>query len=427
MGRDHTDVQLMINMSLSFANEERYLLQPTKTVALNIKPSKRTTIPKSECFKLGEINLNHVDTSVHLGITRTTSVCETAEVNVEGNISKARRALYSLLGAGLHGHNGLDHKSMLDLYKSFVLPVLTYGIEIFTPKSTLIKQLDLFQRKTIKQILSLPNNAADPCVLILTGLLPIEAIYHLKILNFFNNICGQNESSIERQIVVRQLSVKSGKSSSWINCVLPLLVKYDLGDVDDYLQNPLNKSQWRLKVHKTVVNYWTEYIDRIARTYSSLKYMNIQYSPGKFHPLIQAGCSSALEVTRLPTRFRLLTGTYVLQVNRCRFNQYAISAVCPNCKVEDETVEHFLLRCSALEQVRAPVMCEIWNILESMDLTKQITSPALLAQTVIDWSIIVPNHPSYRDKTCMLEFHIRRLFFHLHTTRYRLYKELSGN
>ncbi|KAH3772821.1 hypothetical protein DPMN_174168 [Dreissena polymorpha] len=171
---------------------------------------------------------------------------------------------------------------MLDLYKSFVLPVLTYGIEIFTPNSTLIKQLDLFQRKTIKQILSLPNNAADPCVLILTGLLPIEALYHLKILNFFNNICGQKESSIERQIVVRQLSVKSGKSSSW-------------------------------------------------------------------------------------------------------------------------------------------------NLLESMDLTKQVTSPALLAQTLIDWSIIVPNHPSYRDKTLMLEFHIRRLFFHLHTTRYRLYKELSGN
>ncbi|KAH3703940.1 hypothetical protein DPMN_158647 [Dreissena polymorpha] len=140
-------------MSLSFANEERYLLQPTKTVTLNIKPSKRTTIPKSKCFKLGEINLNHVDTSVHLGITRTTSVCETAEVNVVGNISKARRALYSLLGAGLHGHNGLDHKSMLGFYKSFVLPVLTYGIEIFTPKRTILKQLDLFQWKTIKQIL----------------------------------------------------------------------------------------------------------------------------------------------------------------------------------------------------------------------------------------------------------------------------------
>ncbi|KAH3736211.1 hypothetical protein DPMN_042774 [Dreissena polymorpha] len=103
-------------MPLSFANEERYLLQLTKTVALNIKPSRRATIPQSESFKLGEIDLNSVDTSVHLGITRKTSVCETVEVNVETNISKARRVLYSLLGAGLHGHNGLDHKSMLDLH-----------------------------------------------------------------------------------------------------------------------------------------------------------------------------------------------------------------------------------------------------------------------------------------------------------------------
>ncbi|XP_052281161.1 uncharacterized protein LOC127878672 [Dreissena polymorpha] len=130
IGRNHADVQLMIDMSLSFANEERYLLQPNKTVALNIKPSNRTTIPHSESFTLGKINLNYVDTSVHLWITRTTSVCETAEINVEGNNSQARRALYSFLGAGLQGHNGLDHKSMLDLYKSFVLPVLTYVLEV---------------------------------------------------------------------------------------------------------------------------------------------------------------------------------------------------------------------------------------------------------------------------------------------------------
>ncbi|KAH3888582.1 hypothetical protein DPMN_012620 [Dreissena polymorpha] len=36
MGRDHGDVQLLIDMSHTFANVERYLLQPTKTVAHNI-------------------------------------------------------------------------------------------------------------------------------------------------------------------------------------------------------------------------------------------------------------------------------------------------------------------------------------------------------------------------------------------------------
>ncbi|KAH3888566.1 hypothetical protein DPMN_012604 [Dreissena polymorpha] len=139
MGRDHGDVQLLIDMSHTFANVERYLLQPTKTVALNIKHTKRTAAAVQNInFKLGEQNLKSVDSPIHLGITRTTSACETAEVNIEGNISKARRALYSLFGTGLHGHNGLDHKSMLDIYKCFVLPVLTYGIEIFTPKSALI-------------------------------------------------------------------------------------------------------------------------------------------------------------------------------------------------------------------------------------------------------------------------------------------------
>ncbi|KAH3719760.1 hypothetical protein DPMN_062631 [Dreissena polymorpha] len=251
MGRDHGDVQLLIEMSHTFANEERYLLQPTKTVALNMKHSKRISAAVQNInFKPGEQNLNSADSSIHLGITRTTSVCETAEVNIEGNISNARRALYSLFEAGLHGHNGLDHKSMLDIYKCFVLPVLTYGIEIFIPKSTLINQHELFQRKTIKQLLSLPNKIADLCVFILTKLLPIKAIYHLKILNFFNNICGQSETSTERQILLRQLSVKSGNSASWINCVRPLPAKYELGEADEYLEKPLNKSQWRSKIHK---------------------------------------------------------------------------------------------------------------------------------------------------------------------------------
>ncbi|KAH3796782.1 hypothetical protein DPMN_150353 [Dreissena polymorpha] len=78
--------------------------------------------------------------------------------------------------------------------------------------------------------------------------------------------------------------------------------------------------------------------------------MNTEYTHGKLHPVLQVGCLSALEVTRLPVRLRLLTGTYILQVNRSRFNQYAIDPVCPNCKEADKTVEHFLLQCPACER-----------------------------------------------------------------------------
>ncbi|KAH3739870.1 hypothetical protein DPMN_046560 [Dreissena polymorpha] len=135
-------------------------------------------------------------------------------------------------------------------------------------------------------------------------------IFFVGTKSFLNNICGQSDTSTERQILLRQLSVKSGKKASWINCVRHLLAKYELGEADEYLEKPLNKSQWRSKIHRTIVSYWKQYIDKIASTYTTLKFMNTEYTPGKLHPVLQVGCLSALEVTRLPVRLRLLTGTY---------------------------------------------------------------------------------------------------------------------
>jgi hypothetical protein len=43
------------------------------------------------------------------------------EINVEQNIKKARRTTYSLMASGLHGHNGLDAETSLQLFKTYVL------------------------------------------------------------------------------------------------------------------------------------------------------------------------------------------------------------------------------------------------------------------------------------------------------------------
>ena len=68
------------------------------------------------------------------------------------------------------------------------------------------------------------------------------------------------------------------------------------------------------------------------------------------------------DVARIQTKLRLVTGTYVLQTNRSAFNQNQISPVCLLCWAEDETTEHFLLRCAALEIVRQPALAEILEI-----------------------------------------------------------------
>jgi hypothetical protein len=60
-----------------------------------------------------------------------------------------------LFGYGFHGHNGLDPESLLHIYKTYITPVLLYGMELLLPSSKPLEQLELFQKRILKQILTL--------------------------------------------------------------------------------------------------------------------------------------------------------------------------------------------------------------------------------------------------------------------------------
>jgi hypothetical protein len=116
-------------------------------------------------------------------------------VNVEANIKKSRRSAYGLFGRGFHGNNGLDPATLIHLFNTYITPVLMYGMELIIPKTTALEQLERYQTKLLKQVLSLPPNTPDPAVYLLSGTLPVEAQLHIRALNFFNNICNQEEKS----------------------------------------------------------------------------------------------------------------------------------------------------------------------------------------------------------------------------------------
>jgi hypothetical protein len=161
MSSSEYQTQLLIYVANNFANQERYLLQPSTPVSLESKNTKEVS---ERCFnfELGDELLGNVNSSQHLGITRTPTVAENAEVNVSNNLAKARRTLYSLFGAGLHGENGLDPLTTIHLYRTYVLPILLYGLELLLPFRKLIDKHELFQKKTLKINMSLPNSTADP-------------------------------------------------------------------------------------------------------------------------------------------------------------------------------------------------------------------------------------------------------------------------
>jgi hypothetical protein len=67
-----------------------------------------------------------------------------------------------LMGTGLHGENGLDPETLISLLKTYILPILTYGLEIVIPKGKILDDIQNYYKKLLKQLLSLTINVADP-------------------------------------------------------------------------------------------------------------------------------------------------------------------------------------------------------------------------------------------------------------------------
>ena len=66
-----------------------------------------------------------------------------------------------------------------------------------------------------------------------------------------------------------------------------------------------------------------------------------------------------MAIRKADIKARLMTGTYVLQSNRTKFNQNKVNPICLLCEVEPEDQEHFLLRCQSLLEIRDPFIKKI--------------------------------------------------------------------
>ncbi|CAC5378097.1 unnamed protein product [Mytilus coruscus] len=189
MSKKTTDMQVQINMANTFAGMEGYKLQTKKSVAINIKPKPTRKETLLEEYTLNEATMLRVESAMHLGIIRTNSMKQNIIANIEENIKKS--SAYALLGSSFHGENGLDMETVIHLFKIHILPVLLYGMDLLTPRSLNLEKLEKFQKKMLKQLMSLPTNTPDPAINYLTGILPVEAQIHLKVMTLFINVCTQ--------------------------------------------------------------------------------------------------------------------------------------------------------------------------------------------------------------------------------------------
>ena len=83
---------------------------------------------------------------------------------VPNRIQLARQTVYSIMGAGLYGLNGVNPQASLHLIRCYVIPRLLYGLEILILSKSDIKNLSTYFVKLLKHIQHLPERMANTLV-----------------------------------------------------------------------------------------------------------------------------------------------------------------------------------------------------------------------------------------------------------------------
>ena len=120
-------LQLLVDIAVDYSVMERFLLQPVKSVLLQIFNHLKRCPINDTVVKMKDMPMPIVEEAMHMGILRSADTQETA---VAYNMQKARRTVYCLMGSGLHGENSLDPETSIHLLQTYVLPVLVYGMEV---------------------------------------------------------------------------------------------------------------------------------------------------------------------------------------------------------------------------------------------------------------------------------------------------------
>ncbi len=271
----------------------------------------------------------YCEEATHLGIVRSNSSTINSQINT--NIKCAAKTVYAMMGTGFHGKNGLGQKACLKIWNIYVIPRLTYGLEVISLKKKDFDTIEKYQKKTLKAILSLPERVADAAVYSMSGVLPIRAVIDRNALTLFGSIL-RKEDSIEYQLCRRQLAVKPITSSSWFVRIRQLLCQYDLPGAYDLLDDPPCKLEWKKTIRNNIRQKVYEEVRAELGVKTSGRFIGTaNYLLGEPHQVWNTVDYSVADVRKSNVKAKLLTGSMTLQANLSRFNQYGVSPICLMC------------------------------------------------------------------------------------------------
>ena len=107
------------------------------------------------------------------------------------------------------------------------------------------------------------------------------------------------------------------------------------------------------QIKQAVSAYWTTRLVEDAMTKSTLTHCftgNLRI--GQVHMVWESIQPNLQDVKRGHVKARLLTGTYMFQSTKFRFNSSDVDPKCPLCRLGSKDLRQFILQCPALAVAR---------------------------------------------------------------------------
>ena len=340
LSNDHTgsETQQMLSLTKDYSHVHKYTIHHTKSTNTILYEPKKMPVERKEWY-ISEVPMPLAKEFVHLGLTWMEGK---TKPDLDVNLSSARRTSYRLMGKGFHGGDGLNPVVSNKLIKCYVIPRLLHGLEATVLNGSDITKLEKYYRRLLKQLQNLPDSTANCATYLLLGNIPLEGVWHQRILSLFGNISRLGKDHTLYRLAARQMSFSENeRPNSWFTQVAKVARMYGIDAIKN-LADPLPKEAWKQKIKNSISSYWKLSLLKEAKERSTLKWFLFDAADSP-HGIWNACRKCPHLVSAAAARAKAITGR--LCINEHSWRE---SNECPLCGAENETTSHFLLECPQL-------------------------------------------------------------------------------
>ena len=408
------ELQIMLNVIDRYAKEHHYKIHPTKTEIIDC-----SKIKTDYNWTMDGKKVKTTDCSEHLGVKRTDG--SENNFNVKDRIQTARRTRYALMGSGVHGTNGLNPEISYQIYRTYVIPRLIYGLEVLPLTKSNLEDLEKFHRKNLRHLQSLPERTSNAAVLLFLGALPIEAEIHKRQLSLLYSIITCDNTKI-KDVMNRQIATNFDNKKSFFSKILNILELYSLPSINILQNSTPKKNAWKEEINRQIHKFWNDKLKSDAFNKTSLKYVCIDnLEIGKTAHVWKLKNQPRIEIRKSIVKSRMMTGTYILQSDKHKFTHFSTEATCQLCHTESEDIVHMITTCPVLSTIREKYFIDIKKvILDSCGPAKWNTycnNKMEITRLILDWSNFKESLSIGMELAEKLEQKARNLLFQLHIKR----------